>query len=123
MGVTSLLSRYIGRQFLGGFLGVMLVLTGFIWLVEFVELVRRVGGRPGGTVGQAFELSRLKTPETLEMVFPFAILFAAMFTFWRLTRSRELIVTRAAGISAWQFLLPVLLSAFVIGVFRVTLLN
>src|SRR3546814_16061911 len=54
---------------------------------------------------------------------PFTILFAAMATFWRLTRSHELVVTRAAGVSVWQFLLPVLGSSVVIGMLAVSALN
>ena len=34
----------------------------------------------------------------------FAVLLGGILAFWRLTRSSELIVARAAGISAWQFL-------------------
>src|SRR3546814_13083775 len=46
-----------------------------------------------------------------------------MATFWRLTRSHELVVTRAAGVSVWQFLLPVLGSSLVIGMLAVSALN
>jgi lipopolysaccharide export system permease protein len=40
-----------------------------------------------------------------------------------MTRSHELVVTRAAGISVWQVLLPVLGVATLVGVVTVTLLN
>jgi lipopolysaccharide export system permease protein len=46
-----------------------------------------------------------------------------MSTFWRLTRSNELVVARSAGVSVWQFLLPVLGSSLIIGVFTVTAFN
>jgi lipopolysaccharide export system permease protein len=46
-----------------------------------------------------------------------------MVAFWRLTRSRELMVTRAAGVSAWQFLLPVLVLAFVLGLLKIMAFN
>src|SRR3546814_17850687 len=54
---------------------------------------------------------------------PFTVLFAAMATFWRLTRSHELVVARAAGVSVWQFLLPVLGSSVVIAGLAVSGLN
>ncbi|MEQ9811629.1 MAG: LPS export ABC transporter permease LptG [Azospirillaceae bacterium] len=123
MSITSILSRYIARQFLVGFFALLVVLAGLIWLIEFVELVRRVSNQPDGTVGLALQLSLLKVPETMELLFHFAILFAAMFTFWRLTRSQELVVARAAGISVWQFLWPVIFIAAVIGILKVTLVN
>jgi len=56
-------------------------------------------------------------------VMPFAILFGTMLAFWRLTRSNELVVARAAGVSVWGFLTPALAVALLIGVVAVTLLN
>ncbi|MBV9813251.1 MAG: LptF/LptG family permease, partial [Acetobacteraceae bacterium] len=45
-------------------------------------------------------------------ILPFAVLLGGILAFWRLTRSSELIVARAAGVSAWQFLaVPVSLAA------------
>jgi len=52
---------------------------------------------------------------------PFAILLGGVFTFVRLSRSRELVATRAAGVSAWDFLLPPLTVAVFIGVAAVTI--
>jgi lipopolysaccharide export system permease protein len=44
-------------------------------------------------------------------ILPFAVLLGGIYAFWRLARSSELVVARAAGISAWQFLAgPVLLA-------------
>jgi lipopolysaccharide export system permease protein len=37
-------------------------------------------------------------------ILPFAVLLGGILCFWRLTRSSELIVARAAGVSAWEFL-------------------
>jgi lipopolysaccharide export system permease protein len=54
---------------------------------------------------------------------PFAVLFGTMMAFWRLTRTNELVVARAAGVSVWQFLTPALLFALVIGIVAVTVFN
>jgi lipopolysaccharide export system permease protein len=54
---------------------------------------------------------------------PFTILFGTMLLFWRMTRSNELVIARAAGVSAWQFLTPAIAMAFVIGVVAVTVFN
>ena len=37
-------------------------------------------------------------------ILPFAVLLGGILAFWRLTRSSELVVARAAGVSAWRFL-------------------
>ena len=123
MSVGSTLSYYIGRVFLVWFGVLMLALVGIIFLFEFVELLRRASSRPDVPVAMVLRMSVLKLPDTIEVLFHFAVLFGAMFAFWRLTRSHELVVARAAGVSAWQFLAPILVLAALIGVVKVALLN
>lgn len=123
MSFVSTLSRYVGRTFLLWFSVLMLALVGIIFLFEFVELLRRASGQPDVSVAVVLRMSVLKLPDTIEVLFHFAVLFGAMFAFWRLTRSQELVVARAAGVSAWQFLMPILVLAALIGVVKVALLN
>ncbi|HYG91441.1 MAG TPA: LPS export ABC transporter permease LptG [Azospirillum sp.] len=123
MHSSATLSRYIGRQFVTWFVLLLLIFLGIILLLDTVELMRRAGSKPNITTGLVLEMALLKLPEIGQQVFPFVILFAGMFTFWRLTRSAELVVARAVGVSAWQFLTPVLVAAAVIGVVKVTLIN
>ncbi len=68
-------------------------------------------------------MAALKLPHTAQDVMPFAILFGTMLAFWRLTRSNELVVARAAGVSVWEFLTPAILVALLVGVVAVTLFN
>ncbi|MGQ9368892.1 LPS export ABC transporter permease LptG [Azospirillum sp. A39] len=117
------LSRYIGRQFVVWFVLLLLMLLGIIVLLDIVELLRRAASKPNVTFGLVVEMALLKLPEIGQQIFPFVVLFSAMFTYWRLTRSHELVVARAVGVSAWQFLMPVLLAAALIGVFKVTVIN
>ena len=46
-----------------------------------------------------------------------------MVVLWRLSRSHELIVMRAAGVSVWQFLMPMVACAFVLGATEVMVMN
>jgi lipopolysaccharide export system permease protein len=68
-------------------------------------------------------MAALKLPHTAQDVMPFAILFGTMLVFWRLTRSNELVVARAAGVSVWGFLAPAILVALLVGIVAVTLFN
>ena len=68
-------------------------------------------------------MAALKLPQTAQEALPFAILFGTMLAFWRLTRSNELVVARAAGVSVWQFLTPAVLVALLVGVVAVTVFN
>lgn len=123
MPLTGTLSRYIGRQFLTLFGLILAVLLGVIVLFEFIEMTRRVADRPDATIGITLQLTLFKLPKTVELLFHFAILFSAMMLFWRLTRSHELVVARSVGVSAWQFLTPVVVLAALIGVLKITLIN
>jgi lipopolysaccharide export system permease protein len=68
-------------------------------------------------------LAFYRAPSIAEQVLPFAVLFGAMAALLGLSRKLELVVARAAGVSAWQFLQPGLVTGAVIGVVAVTLFN
>ena len=120
---SATLSRYIGRQFVTWFLLLLGILLSIILLLDVVELLRRAGTKPDITFWLVLRMALLKLPEIGQQIFPFVILFSGMFTFWRLTRSAELVVARAVGVSAWQFLTPVLIAALMIGAVKVTMIN
>ena len=113
------LYRYLALQFL---LGVAVTYTIFLALafsIDIAALLERTAGHDVPTptvVGMAI----LQLPDLGQKMLPFAILLGGVFTFVRLSRSRELVATRAAGVSAWDFLLPPLTVAVFIGVFAVT---
>jgi lipopolysaccharide export system permease protein len=117
------LFRYIARQFFGWCGGVFLAMLSIVFLLDYIELIRRAGIRPEATLMLLLEMAALKQPYMAQQIMPFAILFGTMMAFWRLTRSQELVVARAAGISAWQFLAPPLAGAFVVGILVVTMFN
>ncbi len=123
MRLSSTLSVYIGRQFLMNFLGLLGVILLIVLLFDTIEILRRTHSRHNVTFDIIIQLAMLKLPYMGQQIFPFAALFGGMLTFWRLARHQELIVTRAAGISAWQFLLPVISVGFLLGVFQTTALN
>jgi lipopolysaccharide export system permease protein len=121
--LSATLSRYLGRQVL---LGIGLVLFGLAvvaLVVDTVELLRRTYGRPGVQLSTVLLMAFLHLPFLVQKLMPFGVLFGTMLTFQRLTRSHELVVARAAGVSVWQFLLPALLVALGLGVFTVVAFN
>jgi lipopolysaccharide export system permease protein len=123
MRLSLTLSAYIGRQFAVRFVAVLLALTALAFLLDTIELLRRASTREAVTLPIVLQLSLLKLPQLIQEMIPFIVLFATMLTFWRLSRSYELTVVRAAGISVWQFLLPALAIALLIGGFRLAVLN
>lgn len=122
MRLSPTLLGYIARQFTLWFFSFLGTLTGIILLVSTVDLLDRLAGKDG-SLGLVFRMVLLKLPYLAMEVMPFTILFAAIAVFWRLTRSNELVVTRAAGVSVWQFLLPVAGVAMAIAVISVLAIN
>ncbi len=120
--LSSTLSAYIARQYAVWFLTYLVGIISIILLVSTVDLLDRLASKEA-SLGVVLRMVLLKLPYLSQEVMPFIVLFAGLSCFWRLTRSHELVVTRAAGISVWQILLPVLGVAILVGVVTVTLLN
>ena len=104
MTIAATLSLYVGRQFSIALLAMLAALSGLVSLFDFIELLRRSATKPSATFGIVMQIAALRLPYIAMQILPFAVLLGGIIAFWRLTRSSELIVARAAGVSAWQFL-------------------
>jgi lipopolysaccharide export system permease protein len=111
------LSLYLARVFSAAVVAMLLALSGLVSLFDFIELLRRSATKPDATFGLVAEIAGLRLPYVGMQILPFAVLLGGILAFWRLTRSSELIVARAAGISAWQFLAAPVLCAVLMGSF------
>ncbi|WP_407521069.1 LPS export ABC transporter permease LptG [Methylobacterium oryzisoli] len=123
MLIGATLGRYFAARFLRMIAGVFLTVFALVYTLDFVELMRRAGETQGATAAVMARLALFRTPSVAEQVMPFAILFGSMGALLQLSRKLELVVARAAGISAWQFLLPGFLVALGIGAFTVGVYN
>ncbi|MCX7933538.1 MAG: LPS export ABC transporter permease LptG [Rhodovarius sp.] len=105
---------YIGGRFLSATLASLVALALFVAMFDFLELLRRASGRPDVALATVAGIAGLRLPFLALQVLPFAVLLGGMLAFWRLARSSELIVARAAGVSAWGLLAaPVLVAALI----------
>ncbi len=123
MLIGATLGRYISAQFVRTILLVFATVFGLVFTLDFIELLRRAGDTPGATATAMAQLSLYRTPSIAEQVLPFAILFGSMATLLQLSRKLELVVARAAGISAWQFLQPGVAVALAIGAVTILAYN
>lgn len=121
IGVT--LGRYFSLRFARTILLVFATVFALVYTLDFVELMRRAGDAEGASAGLMARLALFRTPSVAEQVLPFAVLFGSMATLLQLSRKLELVVARAAGISAWQFLQPGLFVAGAIGLVSVLAYN
>lgn len=123
MLVLTTFGRYLTLRFARAILGVFGTFFFLIGTLDFVELMRRAGDSPVANAPLIVQLALFRVPSVAEQIFPFAVLFGGMFALLTLNRKLELVIARAAGISAWQFLQPAILVALLIGVFSVTVYN
>jgi lipopolysaccharide export system permease protein len=119
---VNTLGRYFAGRFVTAAVGVFLGLFVLLVFVDYIDLLRRTGGRPisGLLIAQT---SMFRVPQLLERLMPFCILIGAMTCYLALSRRLELVVARAAGVSAWQFMAPALWSALLLGTFATVVFN
>ena len=117
------LTRYLAITFARWIGGFFLLGSAIIFLADAVELIRRSVDRETFSATLAVTASFLKTPSLTEEFLPFAVLFGSIAAFLALNRRLELAVLRGAGVSAWQFILPALMVAVVVGGLATALYN
>ncbi|MBW8270964.1 LPS export ABC transporter permease LptG [Caldovatus aquaticus] len=115
MTVAFTLSAYVARRFASMTLAMLGALTLLVALFDLIELQRRAATRPDVAFGLVAEIAGLRLPFVALQILPFAVLLGGTVAFWRLTRSSELIVARAAGVSAWGFLAGPVAVALLLG--------
>ncbi|HTT46997.1 MAG TPA: LPS export ABC transporter permease LptG [Pseudolabrys sp.] len=117
------LGRYIGLRFLSA---VSLVFAGIfvlVALVDYIETMRRASEIPHVSALLAAKTSFYRVPQIIERVTPFCVLIGTMVCYLNLSRRLELVIARAAGVSAWQFISPAVIVAFLLGVVATTAYN
>ena len=119
----STISRYLALTYTLSFLQILAALLAIVYLFDTVELLRRAAKFDDVPFTLVLQMGLLKLPDVGQIVLPFAILFSALYSFWLLARRQELVIVRAAGMSVWQFLGPIVLVALLIGVVHVTVVN
>ena len=117
------LATYFTLRFAGWILGVFIGIFLLVFLIDSIELLRSSGGRNDITVPVVIAASALRVPALMEQVLPFAVLLGSIAAFITLSRGSELMIVRAAGLSVWQFTLPALAFAIVLGVATSTIYN
>lgn len=117
------LERYVLGYMLLGVTGALAIISSVILLIQFVELTSQVGTRADVGADAIFELTLLRAPSIIQILLPFCFLFGGIGAFVALNRRSELVAMRAAGVSAWRFILPTAAGSFVLGMVAVGGLN
>lgn len=119
----KLLDLYIARKFLTAIIGVFLLCSILIFMIDFIELLRQSGKKGSVSVPLLVWMSLLRLPAYTEFLLAFAVLTGSIAALLNLARKSELAVIRAGGMSVWQFLRSGLFVACALGVFSVLVYN
>jgi lipopolysaccharide export system permease protein len=117
------LFRYFLRRHLVTIFWFFLGVTALIFLLDFINTSGARSNIPGFTLLDAFILTTMRVPLILQQTVPFVMLLAGITTLVSLNRRQEMVVTRAAGISVWQFMMPFVVGAIITGLVALFVLN
>jgi lipopolysaccharide export system permease protein len=123
MIVAGTLSRYLAMRFLASVIGSLIGVIALAAMIDYVELMRRGADWPNATAWLLAKISMYRVPQLTERIFPFTVLVGTMSCYLTLSRRNELVVARAAGVSAWQFVAPAVIAAFILGAIATTVYN
>ena len=121
--INSTLSRYFGSLFLKSVLASFIGVVALAAMIDYVELLRRGSDWPHATSWLLAEVSLFRVPQLAERIMPFTVLIGTMSCYLTLSRRLELVVARAAGVSAWQFVAPAMVAAFLFGTVATVIYN
>ena len=121
--MTNTLGRYFASRFVISAVGVFASIFVLLVLVDYIEMVRKTSGLASASAITVAKTSLFRVPQLLEKMMPFCVLIGAMTCYLALSRRLELVVARAAGISAWQFIAPALASSIVLGILATVAYN
>lgn len=120
--MRSTLAFYIARRFLtqagAAFASVLML----VLIVDLIELTRN---NSDGTASflDLLTMAALHAPSITITAAPFTVLLSTMTCFATMARNSELVVARAAGVSVWRLVTPVLVSAVCLGLFVMAVYN
>jgi lipopolysaccharide export system permease protein len=113
--MTNTLARYLARNFVAASFAVFAGIFVLVVLIDYIEMTRKTAGVASVSALVVAQTSLYRVPQTLERLMPFSVQIGAMACFLSLSRRLELVVARAAGVSAWQIVTPALICSIVLG--------
>lgn len=109
---SNTIAWYVARMFL---VRTLAFIVGLVVILESLDLLGESGkilAAAGNTESDLWVYVGLRVPQIIQLFLPFAVLLATLVTLATLNQNSEVVIFKAAGISAHQILLPLILAAF-----------
>jgi lipopolysaccharide export system permease protein len=113
-----ILDKYLVKQFLGSIFFGLLAFTLIFVIIDMMEnLDDFIDQNVASHIILQYYL--VFTPEIIRLMIPVSVLLASLFTAGKMANLNELTAIKAGGVSLYRFMLPFVVTAFVISVVTV----
>ena len=101
------LDRYLLIKFIKNFIYFISISLLIVFLVEFVELLRRTSENPNiPSIFYVIYLALLKITESIAYIIPISVFVTTMMTCRTLNKYREMVIIQNAGLHSFRILYP-----------------
>ncbi len=121
--IGKTLGFYFARQFAVLVIAIFLFFFLLVFVITYLEFFTRTLGAKDFDPAKVFFLTLYRVPSICEDILPFTTLFGSIAAFILANRRLEVVIARAAGVSAWQFLLPACIVGLLVGIVATTVYN
>jgi len=116
------LARYVALRYITAVLRVFVIALILVFIFQFIENIRKFLD-DSGSLGPLIYLTMLQLPSSIARMLPLVMLISSLTLFIGLTRSSEMVVSRAAGVSALKMVFVPISIAVLLGVLATTVFN
>ena len=103
------LGYYMGKTYILRFLAMLLGLVATLQLLDLMAHTDKIMSAEGATSAGLFYYVSLRAPQLISQFIPFSALLATLLTLASLSQHSEIIIMKAAGLSAQKILFPLAL--------------
>jgi len=118
-----LLNRYFIKTYLISIIQISIVSAILIFLIDLVEISKRFDEISNIAFYELIKLSTYKLPYTFKDISPIIIVIGTLTCLYKLSKSSEIVISNAVGISIWQIISPITLCAISFGIIIVAILS
>lgn len=109
---SATIARYVGGMFATRVAAVLVLLVAILLVLDLLSESGRILSVPGNSGADVWVYAGLRLPQLIAQFLPFSVLLASLFTLGQLSANGEVVIFKAAGISAHQILMPLFLVGF-----------
>lgn len=110
------LARYMVKMHLTRFIGILIGLTAVLQFLDLLAASDDIMRAEGASWVSIISYVSMRAPQLISQFAPFAALLASLLTLATLNQHSEVVIMKAAGLSAHKILLPLGMASFLIAV-------